>query len=449
MINLGLMLTAYTATGGYAVAGAVTGAYSATVAFAAPVWGRMVDRRGPRWTLAFTVSLQTAAFAAFAGIAKKVFAQVDDPQSKRATFAMSGLFAEIVFVLGPLAIGGIVILVEPMYAVIVTAVISLGGVLRLRGASAVRAIEAVTDPVHIGAAWNRRQFHVLAVVTAGAVAIGALQVSVVAHAGAIDTNAGLLSPQWPAEASPPVPVRRADAAWLDAYPIGHRAWPLRTAHPHLGPAPGTALSLALLFLIGAATGPADAVEALLIAAHTPPRHSQAFAALTTANWSGFAAGSAFAGLLIDRVATTAGFIAAATATLLAAASLLLVPSWRRRTRTIRLFRAARITPAESAWRRSHRGSIRNSLCQATADAATAGSKDRRAWRRWWVKGRCQTSSSNYSAPVRSTRPSTPSDSRPAVRTTGRALSLGTGGAKSLSLTTGRCPVIDTTVSEPC
>lgn len=83
-------------------------------------------------------------------------------------------------------------------------------------------------------------------------------------------------------------------------------------------------------MAGAATGPADAIDSLLIAEHTPSHaQSQAFAALTTANWLGFAAGSAPAGAVIDRGPLWAGTGIAAAAALVAALSLV-VPRWNRR-----------------------------------------------------------------------------------------------------------------------
>jgi hypothetical protein len=100
----------------------------------------------------------------------------------------------------------------------------------------------------------------------------------------------------------------------------------------IGTGPAALVSVVLLVLAGAATGPADAIEALLIAEHTPSHaQSQAFAALTTANWLGFAAGSALAGAAIDRGPLWAGTGIAAAAALVAAVSLL-VPLWNRRLR---------------------------------------------------------------------------------------------------------------------
>ncbi|WP_405063062.1 MFS transporter [Kribbella sp. NBC_01505] len=362
MVNLSLLTSATHATASYTIAGTVVGAYSTAVAVTAPIWGRVVDRRGPRWTLAVTSTAQVTAFtgyitalvinapalglvaaAAAAGcctppasaIAKHVFATHDDPDSRRVLFAISGLFTEMVFVVGPLIVGAIVAIAHPTLTVAVTAVVSLAGVWWLRGAPAVRALTTARDAR--GSAEPRRrpglgarQLHVLTVVALGAIAIGALQVSVVAHAAHLTLNPGLFI------------AAMACGGVVASFAYG--ASPLRGSLPAqlavalglygaliiaVGTGPGAVISVVLLLLAGVATGPADAIEALLIANHTPGHaQSQAFAALTTANWLGFAAGSALAGAAIDHaplwVATTI-----AAAAVLAAALSLLVPGWRR------------------------------------------------------------------------------------------------------------------------
>ncbi|GAA1716510.1 MFS transporter [Kribbella yunnanensis] len=357
MVNLSLLTSATHATASYAIAGAVVAAYAAAVAVSAPIWGRVVDRRGPLWTLAAASTAQATAFigyitvlvvdapapsliatAAVAGsctppasaIAKRIFAKYDDPGSRRALFAISGLFSELVFVVGPLIVGGIVAIAHPTLAVAVTAAVSLAGVWWLRGAPAVRELAAAQagDP---SAEPRRRtgldaaQLHVLAVVTLGAVAIGALQVSVVAHAAHLGLNPGLFV------------AGLACGGVLASFTYGARSLPgslptqLAVALGlygvlivAFGTGPGIVISVVLVLLAGAVTGPADAIEALLIADHTPGHaQSAAFAALTTANWLGFAAGSALAGTAIDRAPLWAATTIAGAAALVAALSLVM------------------------------------------------------------------------------------------------------------------------------
>ncbi|MGC4939948.1 hypothetical protein [Kribbella sp. DT2] len=267
-------------------------------------------------------------------IAKKVFAAHDDPTSRRVLFAISGLFTEMVFVAGPLLVGGIVAVTEPTAAVGVTAAVSLAGAWWLRAAPAVRSIDTnpgATPPPGQQARLDSQQFHILIVVVLGALAIGALQVSVVAHAAQLNHNPG--------------PLVAAMACGGVAASFVYGGLPLPGSVPAqlaaalalygifiltIGTGPAVLVTVLLLLLAGAATGPADAIEALLIANHTPRHaHSQAFAALTTANWIGFAAGSALAGATLDRGPLWTGTSIAVAAALTAALSLV-VPRWKHR-----------------------------------------------------------------------------------------------------------------------
>src|SRR5439155_4409819 len=63
MVSLALLLFAEDATGSYAQAGLVSGAYAVALAFTSPLWGRIADRRGPRAALAWSTSLQSVFFA--------------------------------------------------------------------------------------------------------------------------------------------------------------------------------------------------------------------------------------------------------------------------------------------------------------------------------------------------------------------------------------------------
>jgi predicted MFS family arabinose efflux permease len=175
--------------------------------------------------------------------------------------------------------------------------------------------------------------HILSVVVLGAVAIGALQVSVVAHAAQLGLNPG------------PFIAAMACGGVLASFAYGGMSAPgtlpgqLAAALTlygvlilTIGTNPAALLSIILLLLAGAATGPADAIEALLIADHTPSHaQSQAFAALTTANWLGFAAGSALAGAAVDRGPLWIATSIAAAAALIASVSLT-VPRWNQRLR---------------------------------------------------------------------------------------------------------------------
>lgn len=359
MMNLSLLLASERITDSYAAAGLVAGAYSAALAFAAPVWGWVVDHHGPRRPLALTVALQTVTVAGFivvavvsgapallavmafltgactppsSTVAKRVMMTVHDEQVQRTLFAMSGFFTECVFVVGPLVVATVVLYVNPLWAVGVAAAASALGAVILYSSDPVRDLERLhgrTDGKEIQGigSWNARQVRVFLVVTLGAFAIGAVQVSIVAHAQGLNTSegvfvaavaiGGVVASFLYGGMSLPGTLPTQLVVSLSLY--GALILTLMTA-------PGLLASVVLLLLIGAATGPADAIEALLVGKYTPhTAQSRAFAVLVTANWIGFALGSVVSGALIEDVALVAG-IAVAGVGALAAAALVLLPT---------------------------------------------------------------------------------------------------------------------------
>lgn len=351
MMNLSLLLAAQRITGSFAAAGLVAGAYAGALAFAAPFWGRLVDRKGPSGPLLWAVGAQATMVAVFvvagtstsstvvllvaAGltgactpptstVARRVMATVPDDAAQRTLFALSGFLTEAVFIIGPLVVALIVLVVHPLWAVGIAAVASGTGALVLRGSAAARQLDrevgqrTVTNGDRPG--WNAAQIRVLGVIALGAVAIGGVQVSVVAHAQVLGTSEGVFVAA--------LAVGGVVASFLYGGLALPGSLPVQLAVflalygvliLTLAFAPVFAISIVLLLLIGAATGPADGIEAMLIGQCTPPAgQSQAFAVLVTANWIGFALGSASAGSVIERVAPAGGVVLAGVAALAAA-----------------------------------------------------------------------------------------------------------------------------------
>jgi MFS family permease len=362
MVSLSLLLAAQRATGSYASAGAVTAAYAMALAVTSPIWGRMADRRGPRVTLAVSTSLQSLAFTLFvvlalsggpavllvasaflagactpptSAISSAVFVRlVPDEQARRTLFALNGLLTESVFVLGPLVVAGAVLVLAPIYAVVICAVTSSAGVWWLRGAPALRALHVDRSAAagRLGLLSNWRQAHIMLVVAVAAFAIGAFEVSVVAHANELDTSAGLLLAI--------MAVGGAAGSFLyggtklPGSMLGQLTIALTLYGGcilAMGFGPGVLLSSVLLLVIGMVNGPADALESLLVGEYTPSEaQSQAFAVLVAANWVGFAAGNAAGGALVQHGSIGLAAVVAALASLAAAASLLVPLSTTRR-----------------------------------------------------------------------------------------------------------------------
>ena len=358
MMTLSLLLAIDNITGSYAVAGSVAGGYAAALAFAAPLWGRFVDRRGPRLPLVLAPSLLWAMTAALitvaltvqtpallvavaclaggcappsASVVRRAMATVQDEGTQRTLFAVTGFIMALVFVTGPLLVAAIVTFVDPLWAVGLAAVASGAGALLLRGAAVVRELDsAAALPQSTGdrrpGSWNAEQIRILVVIALGSFAIGGVQVAIVAHAQHLGANAGVLI------------AVLAVGAMMASFLYGGLSLPgllpLQLALSlglygvlilMLTTSPGLLASALLLLLIGAATGPADGIEAMLVGKYSPPAvQAQAFAVLVTANWIGFAIGNATCGALVDDVSRAAGVIAAG-ASALAAAALVLVP----------------------------------------------------------------------------------------------------------------------------
>lgn len=352
MAGLAMLLASEHATGSYAVAGSVVGLYAIALAFGAPTWGRIADRWGPRRALGSAAAVQAAALAGFvvalgtsapwalflaatvsgaaappsAAVAKRVFVSGDDPGHQRGLLAITGLFAEVVFVVGPLVVAAVTAVGGAAPAVVAAATCAQLGVWWLRGAPAVRSLRHADPEIGHSAirdGWSAAQLQVVGVTVAGAFAIGAVQVSTVAHADALGADAGVLV------------AAIASGGVLASFLYGGVAVPGRLS-VHLGiclvaygvliatmgMTPGLLISMVVLVLIGAATGPADTIESLLISERTPASsQTHAFSVLVTANWLGFAAGSAVAGALTQHLSVGRAYLAGGVAALIAGASM--------------------------------------------------------------------------------------------------------------------------------
>ncbi|MGP4101308.1 MFS transporter [Nonomuraea sp. KM90] len=373
MVSLALLLAAVEAGGGYASAGAVTAAYAVALTIAAPVWGRRADRLGLSRSLVTGVALQLLAFAAFVAAvlllpeppllvaAAFLVGSVNPPsgavtgtvfttyvtgaQARRTLLALNGLMTEGVFIVGPMLVGALVAVLSPLAAVVATAVVSTVGALWLATAPAVRTTGHARSPVPAGESpqpsghrfgWPAGQAGILAVVALAAAGIGAVNVTAVAHATQIGASAGLLL------------GLMAVGGVLSSFLYGGLRLPgtlptqLTTVLTLYGASIlllgldlGLVATLATLFVIGFANGPADAMESEIVADRAAEgSRTQAFGWLVSANWIGFAAGTSLTGYVIERAGTPGpGAIVGAAASVLAAAVALIRPGTTARAAT--------------------------------------------------------------------------------------------------------------------
>lgn len=340
MINLALLLAAHAATGSYSIAGATAAAYTVTFSFAYPFWGRVGSRKGFRRALALAALLQSGAFALFVvlaaakapavilvltavlagacvppagAVANTVFTSV--PQTaevRQAVFGLSSLLTETVFIVGPLIVAAVVVVLPAYFAVAVTAVLAGGGALWLSVTAPVRHLDRsrVATRRHAGLFQGQgwRQLQIIAVVILCDLSLGALDVTVVAHAGKLRASAGLLlaltafggvggSLVYSAVTLPGT-LRRQLAAVLIFF--GAVAAPLIAQ-------PGIVVTVIALLFIGVADGPADALANSVAGAECEPdARAQLFTLLIPAGWLGYGIGTAATGYAIQHGSAGAG-----------------------------------------------------------------------------------------------------------------------------------------------
>lgn len=342
MINLALLLATRSSTGSYSAAGAVAAAYTLAYSFAYPFWGRVGSRTGFQRALVFAVLLQTSAFALFvvlaaieapglalllaavlagacvppaSAVATTVFTSVPESAEIRQTvLALNSLLTESVFIVGPLLVAGIVVVLPPFYAVAATAVLSAIGTLWLASTSPVRHLDSTRVKTwrHTGLLHGLgvKQIQIMAVMGLCDLSLGALDVTVVAHAGKLGASAGLLLAVMAVGGVAgslvyggvklPGTARQQLAGVVIFF--GLAAAPLIAQ-------PGIVISIAVLLLMGIADGPADALVNTVAGAECDPSaRTQLFSLLIPVGWLGYGAGTAVTGYAIQQGSPRAGAI---------------------------------------------------------------------------------------------------------------------------------------------
>jgi MFS family permease len=342
MINLALLLATHSATGSYSIAGAAAAAYTLAFSFAYPFWGRVGSKKGFRRALVCAALLQSGGFALFVflaaakapaialvlsailagacippsgAVANTVFTSVPKTaEVQRAALALSSLLTESVFIVGPLLVAGVVAVLPPYFAVAVTAFVSAAGAIWLSSTPPVRHL----DKTRV-ATWSRsglfqgqgsKQIQIMAVAALCALSLGALDVTVVAHASRLGTSAGILL------SIMALGGVAGSLVYSGVTLTGTLRQQLSGVLIFFGAAaallivqPGIVISVVALLLIGVADGPADAlVNAIAGAECDPSARTQLFTLLIPAGWLGYGAGTAVTGYAIQRGSAGAAVI---------------------------------------------------------------------------------------------------------------------------------------------
>ncbi|RBY78268.1 MFS transporter [Geodermatophilus sp. TF02-6] len=361
MVPLALLLMVQQQTGSYAVAGLASATYGIAMAGAAPVLGRLADRRTPRPVLlaqaaahpllltllvavvlggAPTPAIVAASAAAGAGTplvsgaVRALWSRVD-PRVRATAYALDATATELVFVAGPTVVAALAVLADPAWAVGAAGVLAAAGALAVATSGAMRGwapapeVERASVFATVLAPGMPR---VLASGAALMLGFGALEVAVPAFADAAGAPgmSGVLLALWSLGSV-------AGGLWFGARVVSvslPRQYRWLLLGVTIGLAPLTAASDpwvlgALLFLGGTAIAPTLTVQNSLVGSIAPAHATtEAFTWLSTMATGASAVGAALGGALIESRAGVSGSLVLAVAGAALAVVVTLVPGRR-------------------------------------------------------------------------------------------------------------------------
>ncbi|MFD6188301.1 MFS transporter [Streptomyces sp. NPDC060275] len=365
-VSLSLMLSLTRSTGSYAVAGLVMALFGATSVFLSPYRASLVDRHGPRRALlpmallyaallcvlaaACRPGTSEAVLAVTAGLAgactpplgptmRAVWAELlPNRRLLQRAYSVDGVAEELLFVSGPLLVGGIVAVASPVVGVVLSAVLVAVGTLAFVTSPATAALRPAgrgksdgPAPGRGGQGHGRALLQPVVVAAAVGVSVSAVDLLVVAFAGERGLGDGTVA--WVLAA---LSVGSAVGGLVN----GAVAWssPTRARLPFFaagvglclaaaGLAPGLGTLVLAVMCAGLFVAPA-LTTAYLIADESvaPGFRVRAGAWCNTAVNAGMSAGAAVVGLLVERLPLPVCFAVAGAV----AAAAALVPGYRRR-----------------------------------------------------------------------------------------------------------------------
>ena len=367
MLGIGLMVHTLQLTGSFAAAGVVTGGYGLAVGVGSPPLGRLIDRRGHRWVLVASASVQAALLGAIvvvpghaptvvpvllaigiglatppvgASLRTQLPSLLPDPGALNRAYALETSINELTWVGGPplvLALGAMWSTGAALAAVGLVLIVSTIA-FAAQPVSRVRTAAPIADRRRRGGALRSPTIRTLTfALLALGVLLGADEVAVTASARALSgsaTSAGPLLALWAAGSfgGGLLVARFGDrirpvsglTVGLVALAIGHLA---------LIPAAGSFAALAAVLLgAGAAIAPTEAAAYAMVDSAAPAGTvTEAFSWLYTAIAVGSAGGAAAAGILVARLGPAAAFALGGGACVVAA--------------VVTASRAATLTPA--------------------------------------------------------------------------------------------------------
>ncbi|GAQ66391.1 MFS transporter [Streptomyces scabiei] len=360
MVPVAVLLAVSRTTGSYAVAGTVMALFGATSVLLSPVRAALVDRYGPRRALLPMASLYALLLGALAGASRHPGASgvllgavaaaagactpplgptmrtvwseltASDEGLLRRAYSLDGVAEELLFVSGPLVVGGIVQIASPAAALAVGALLVVAGTSGFVTSPAVARMPGrAPAPKEGGRERKPRTVTgiVPPVVAAAGVglSIGALDLLVLAfaeHHGRGDTVVAWIFAALSAGSAVGGLVYGA-VDWRSGARVRLclLTAALGLALAGAGLAPGLAVLTGAVVCAGLFVAPALTTAYLVADAAAPSAaRTQAGAWVNTAVNAGISAGAAASGLLVAHFSPALGFALAGAAALLAAAA---------------------------------------------------------------------------------------------------------------------------------
>ena len=360
MVGFSMMMYLREALGNFALAGAAAGIHFVSMAVAAPIQGRIIDRHGARVPLLVTGSIQPlaligvlfaarhdlpfVAIAAFAGIAGAFASPIttltrtiwrhrfESEDDRRTAFALDAVAIELNFTVGPAIVAGILAAFGATAAFGFAIAVVVGAVVLYLGSGVIRHLKQVAGAErHLLGPLTEWRLVVLFVATFGtAMAFGVLEVGYPAYG----TNLGV-----PALAGILLAVNSIGSAVGGALyggmhfkaPIERQyaavlalmAVPLFLHMPLWPPMPFAVVA----FFAGALIAPSITAQSVLVSRFAPAKYAtEAFTWSSTFIVSGLGAGMALGGALVETTGLAAAFaLAGASAACMALLALLALP----------------------------------------------------------------------------------------------------------------------------